>query len=202
MDSLADEELIERYLRASASSEGRAALDELFSRYHRRVALWCFRIAGDRESALDLAQEVFLRAYRGLDSFRGGAKFSTWLYTIARNHCFNAAKARARRPEDSAEPEWLEMIASSSENPHEMLERNQRESVARELLDGELDETERRVMILHYRDELPLSAVAKLLGLTNASGAKAPIVSAKRKLKRAWERRRQATGRPTPEAGG
>ena len=202
MDSNADEELLERYLSRTDTSEGRDALDELFGRYHRRVALWCFRIVGDRERALDLGQEVFMRAYRGLDSFRGGSKFSTWLYAIARNHCFNAAKSRARRPRDTAEPELLEMLQAGGESPQQRLERRQIEEIARELLDGELNDTERQAMILHYRDELPLDAVTRLLGLTNSSGAKASIVSAKRKLKRAWERRRRATSRPTPEPGG
>ena len=63
------------------------------------------------------------------------------------------------------------MFETPDENPLEQLERRQAEAMARELLDAELDETERRAMILHYRDELPLAVVTKLLGLTNASGA-------------------------------
>ena len=192
MESAADEELLRRYLDRAETPEGRAALDELFGRYHRRVALWCLRIAGDRETALDLAQDVFLRAHRGLDSFQGGSKFSTWLYTIARNHCFNAAKAKSRRPSETTEPEVLELIQASGSNPLQHAERAQRSATARELLDDELNETERRVMLLHYRDELPLDAVTRLLELSNASGAKATIVSAKRKLKRAWDRRQAA----------
>jgi hypothetical protein len=57
-------------------------IDELFRRHHRRVALWCLRLAGERETAADWAQEVFLIAYKNLGSFRGESKFSTWLYTI------------------------------------------------------------------------------------------------------------------------
>ncbi len=202
MSLAADEQLLERYLTGPDAPEGRAALDELFGRYHRRVALWCLRIAGDRDRALDLSQEVFMRAFRGLDSFRGGAKFSTWLYTIARNHCFNAAKSRARRPHEDAEPEVLEMLQAVDENPHERYEREEAEETARELMDGALNDTERQAMILHYRDELPIDAVTRVLQLENASGAKASIVSAKRKLKRAWERRRHAARPPAGEPGG
>ena len=195
MESAADEELLRRYLEREETPEGRAALDELFGRYHRRVALWCLRIAGDRETALDLAQDVFLRAYRGLDSFQGGAKFSTWLYTIARNHCFNAVKAKSRRPPETTEPEVLELVQALDPDPQQQAERAQRSATAQDLLDGELNETERRVMLLHYRDEVPLDAVTRLLALSNASGAKATIVSAKRKLKRAWDRRQAAVRR-------
>lgn len=201
MESATDEELIQHYLDQAETPAGRAALDELFGRYHRRVALWCLRIAGDRETALDLAQDVFLRAYRGLDSFRGGSKFSTWLYAIARNHCFNAAKSRAQRPTDSAEPETFDRIETTEPGPLQQAEDAQRLATAQELMDGELNEVERRAMLLHYRDELPLDSVTRLLKLSNASGAKAAIVSAKRKLKRAWDRRQAAAGN-VPKAGG
>lgn len=195
-----DEELLERYLQDEDGAEGRVALDELFSRYHSRVALWCLRIAGDRDRAADLAQETMIKAYRGLATFRGGSKFSTWLFTIARNHCFNAAKARSRDPTLAVEPEWLEALTAKEGTPHEQVERRDAAAVARELLDGVLTDEERRSMVLHFRDELPLDAVTRILGLTNASGAKACIVSAKRKLKRAWERR-QHVRRSTIPAG-
>ncbi len=195
-----DEELLERYLRYREGADGKAALDELFGRYRQRVVLWCLRIAGDRDRAFDLSQDVFLRAYRGIDSYRGSAKFSTWLYAIARNHCFNAAKA-AGHLDRQVEPEWLDLLVAADEDPHQQMERRQAESVAQELLDDALDENERRTMVLHYCDELPLDAVTRMLGFTNTSGAKAYIVSAKRKLKRAWERR-QRIRRPLPDAGG
>src|SRR6184192_276996 len=104
MHELSDEQLI-----ALSADPGeppvrqKRATDELFGRYQSRVAVWCYRVAGDREWAADLAQEVFLRALRNLSTFRGDAKFSTWLYTIARNHCFNAVQSKAIRPEQSLE---------------------------------------------------------------------------------------------------
>lgn len=195
-----DEDLLERYLQDEGGAGGRAALEELFGRYHARVALWCLRIAGDRDRATDLAQEVMIKAYRGLATFRGGSKFSTWLFTIARNHCFNAAKSRARDPALAVEPEWLETLSVDAETPHEQVEKRNTQAIAQELLDGALTDDERRSMVLHFRDELPLDAVTGVLGLTNASGAKACIVSAKRKLKRAWERRQQVR-RPYMPAG-
>src|ERR1700722_11808800 len=62
---------------------------ELFRRHHPRVTSWCYRMTRDPERALDLTQEVFLQAFRRLDSFRGDSRFSTWLYSITRNHCLN-----------------------------------------------------------------------------------------------------------------
>jgi DNA-directed RNA polymerase specialized sigma subunit len=67
-----------------------------------------------------------------------------------------------------------------------ILERRQAEELMRQLMRESLDETESRVMTLHYVHEMPLESVTRLLRLTNASGAKAHIVSGKRKLARAF----------------
>jgi RNA polymerase sigma factor (sigma-70 family) len=103
MTPVSDEELVQQFQSRSAGSE--AAANELFQRYHSRVATWCYRFTGDRESALDLAQDVFARVYRNLENFRGQSKFSTWLYSVARNHCINEMKSRAVRPDESSDTE-------------------------------------------------------------------------------------------------
>ena len=72
MGILSDEELIERYRAASGTPAGEAFIDQLFHRHHQRVAAWCYRMTGDVDSAADLAQEVFLKAFRRLDSFQIG----------------------------------------------------------------------------------------------------------------------------------
>src|SRR5450755_2414990 len=104
-----DEQLVGSFRSDGGSPAGNKWLNELFGRYHSRVAAWCFRFTGNRELAGDLAQDVFLRAYRNIDSFRGNSKFSTWLYTIARNHCVNDMKARSLRPEQTSESIELDL---------------------------------------------------------------------------------------------
>lgn len=181
MAAATDEELIGQFRAAPQSEAGKGSINELFGRYHNRVALWCYRFTGDREGAADLAQEIFLRAYRNLDSFRGESRFSTWLYTVARNHCTNEWKAKAARPEVSAEPMTLDR-ASEEAGIEEELIRTASVEQMRKLMTESLDETELQVMTLHYGEELRLEAVTRLLGLTNQSGAKAYVVSARRKL--------------------
>jgi len=161
--------------------------NELFRRHQGHVALWCLRLTGDREAAADLAQEVFLKAFRYLDSYRGESKFSTWLYSITRNHCFNEIKSRATKPEDTGEAVLVE-LADTSPDVHTQLERRDSAELLRGLVRDSLTDVEARVMTLHYAEELPLQAVTQLRGLENASGAKAYIVSAKRKLARALAR--------------
>jgi RNA polymerase sigma-70 factor (ECF subfamily) len=159
----------------------------LFRRHRSRVALWCLRLTGDREAAADLAQDVFLKAFRYLDSYRAESKFSTWLYSITRNHCFNEIQSRARTPLEAGDPVLLD-LPDRAPGPHSQFERDSEAQLLRELMKGALDETESQVMNLHYVEELPLDAVSRLLHLGNASGAKAYVVSAKRKLARAVER--------------
>jgi RNA polymerase sigma-70 factor (ECF subfamily) len=196
MEPLSDEELVARYRHSPGSPESDRYLNELFQRHRSRVALWCLRLTGDREAAADLAQEVFLKAFRYLDSFRSESKFSTWLYSITRNHCFNEIKSRALAPDEAGDPVLLD-LPDRTPGPHSQYERESDARLLRELMKDALDETETRVMNLHYVEELPLEAVTRLLQLPNSSGAKAFVVSAKRKLARAveqWKARAPGAG--------
>jgi len=187
MDAPSDEELISRYRLAPASDRGRELLDELFRRHRARVVAWCYRLTGDRDLAADLAQDVFVKAYANLDQFRRDAKFTTWLYVIARNRCRDEQRARAVRPIET--PEDAEADAPLARNDAlAALEARDARTLVRTLMDDVLDETEKCVMTLHYGDDMPLAAVTAALGLTNPSGAKAYIVSAKRKLNAAVKR--------------
>lgn len=186
MQDQTDEEIIGA-LRACADETTRRSLhDQLFARYQTRIAAWCFRVTGDRESAADLAQDVLFRAYQKLDTYRGESKFSTWLYTLTRNHCFNEAK---RRDVIKESPVDLSSLDAPVDDRFDLrLEREEDLRHMRSLIAETLDENERRVMTLHYGEEMPLESVTRLLGLSNQSGAKAYVVSARRKLKGAVER--------------
>lgn len=183
---LTDEDLLAEARRLSSSSRD-ALVNELFSRHYERVARWCLRFTGTRDAAADLAQDVFLKAHRHLDSFQGASRFSTWLYTIVRNESFNRLR-RSGPPMDSEEV--LADIAALESGPEELAGRTQRGRHVREFLTATLDQLERTVFLLHYGDEMPLDAITRVLRLENASGAKAYIVSARRKLARATRRLR------------
>jgi RNA polymerase sigma-70 factor (ECF subfamily) len=184
-DAAPSDELLLAAYRASPQGR-RAAADQLFARYYERVGRWCLRFTGDRESAADLAQEVFLKAYRHLDSFQGSAQFGTWLYSIARNESINRSK-RAGPPLTDSE-EALIQVPTLAPDPEALATQSSNSRRLQQFLTTTLDETERTVFTLHYGDELPLDAITRLLRLNNSSGAKAYIVSAKRKLARAVEK--------------
>jgi RNA polymerase sigma-70 factor, ECF subfamily len=155
---------------------------ELFRRYHLRVTGWCGRIARDPERAFDLAQEVFLQAFRRLDSFRGDSRFSTWLYAIARNHCLNALKKWRTEPVEKGEVMPLDLHGCHGMETHLAMERRESFENMWRLIDASLTPKEARVMALHYGHGLPLATITRELKLSNPSGAKAFIVNARRKL--------------------
>jgi RNA polymerase sigma-70 factor, ECF subfamily len=188
MDLLSDEELIERSRAERGSPKAERFLNELFQRHHAKVAGWCLRMTGEVNSATDLAQEIFLKAFQRLHTFQGNAKFTTWLFVITRNHCLDQLRSKEIQLQDSSDV-LLEGIADfQCENVSSELERRESEKLLRTLIREALDEIETKVLILHYVNELPLDVVNRMLGLTNRSGAKAYIVSARRKLKRAHAR--------------
>src|SRR5262244_3047272 len=82
-----DAELVDRYLAGDMT-----AFDELMIRYERQIYRVCYRFVENREDAMDLAQEVFIKAFEHLPSFRRESSLKTWLYRIAMNHCINHVK--------------------------------------------------------------------------------------------------------------
>jgi RNA polymerase sigma factor (sigma-70 family) len=177
-------------------SEGRQStvdsiFGELFRRYQSRLAMWCSRLAHDPARGADLSQEVFLRAYRYRHTWRGDSRFSTWLYAIARNHCINAVRKLESDPLGNA-GEFPLALADGAEDALSETERSQRFERLWATMNEALTHTEKRVMVLHYGHDFSLSAITRGLMLSNPSGAKAYIVNARRKLKRALKGRREA----------
>jgi RNA polymerase sigma-70 factor (ECF subfamily) len=84
-----------------ARSGDRDAFAELVGRHHARVLGLCRSWLGSGEAAEDAAQDVFLKAYQALGSFRGTSAFSTWLYRIAVNRCMDVRRSAARARQDS-----------------------------------------------------------------------------------------------------
>ncbi len=150
-------------------------------------------------SAADLAQEILLRAYRNLDKYRGDCRFSTWLYVIARNCCLTAVQRRASEPVWIAKSQSTELPDTASVDIHESVEMEESRRSSWKFILDTLDQMEARVMLLHYGQEMPLNDVSRVLGLTNKSGAKAYIVSARRKLDAAMRPRTRVTAAAGPE---
>jgi RNA polymerase sigma-70 factor (ECF subfamily) len=157
--------------------------EEVFDRYRIRVERWCHGVTRNRERALDLTQEVFLKAFRNIHTFRGDARLSTWLYAIARNHCINSLKKSKTEPVDSAVQVRQTLFRASNEDTHSALEGAESFQQVFRWVKSILTPMELKVITLHYAHDLTLPAITRQLMLSNPSGAKAYIVSAQRKLK-------------------
>lgn len=183
-DEPADATLIDRYRAAPSTPHGRAAISELFRRYERRIAAWCLRVLSGRDDAADCTQEVLLKLFERLDGFRGESQFSTWVYTVTRNLCLNWVRDHRRPPETSLDSDdAIDVPDARVGEVSDRLENEEERAALRRLMDESLTPEEAQVMYLHYGYGLTLDAISDRLGLTNLSGAKAYIVSAKRKLK-------------------
>jgi RNA polymerase sigma-70 factor, ECF subfamily len=180
---LCDEELMLLLAAAPDRSTINRLFGEFFERYHRQVARWCLRLCKDPDGALDLAQEVFLKVFRSVRTFRGDAHFSTWLYVITRNHCLNRMKQLKKRQDKQVSDIPLEQVCAIDENLQAELEREQLYQQTLEYMRSALTPVEIRVLVLHHVQGLTLAAITTQLGLSNSSGAKAYVVSASRKLK-------------------
>jgi RNA polymerase sigma-70 factor (ECF subfamily) len=100
MDERPDEELV-----LEARRGRKEAFAELVRRHQRKIYGLAYRMAGNHADADDLAQEVFLTAYRSLDGFKGRSGFYTWLYRIAVNLSLNYLKKKGREAHETLEGE-------------------------------------------------------------------------------------------------
>src|SRR5882757_8563009 len=170
LEQLPDEELVAQYRSTAEVRKRELCVDELFRRNYSRVARWCLRFTNDRESAADLSQEIFAKAYQNLQSFQGQSRFSTWLFSIARNHCLNTVRANARQATEmkaEVDDDFLNEIRDERETPYTALERATAGQTVSEILNKNSNETEKVVFTLHYGDDVPLDAITRLLNLEN-----------------------------------
>ena len=97
---------------AAAKQGDQRAFEALVRRYRKRIFALALHITGSSSEADDIAQEVFLRAYRALPQFEGRSQFFTWVYRMAVNRSLNARRDRARRGEDTLDDPRLELAVA------------------------------------------------------------------------------------------
>jgi RNA polymerase sigma-70 factor (ECF subfamily) len=136
----------------------REAFDRLVERYQRHVYRVCYRFVSNHHDANDLAQEVFLKAYRSIGRFRGDSAFSTWLYRIAVNTCLNH-RALRRLPTQELD----EALPDAAEGALDWVAREEEARRVRAAVQ-ELPEQQRATLILKVYQDLSHEEVARVLG--------------------------------------
>jgi RNA polymerase sigma-70 factor (ECF subfamily) len=153
-------ELDDAALVAASLAGQREAFDLIVERHRRAVYQVCFRFANNHEDASDLAQEVFVRAWRGLRTFRGEAAFSTWLYRIAVNVSLNRVSVK-QLPTETIETDRFE--DSRLEDPSAGLIRGERAAAVRRAI-AALPRKQRATLVLRVYQELSHQQIADILG--------------------------------------
>ena len=118
-------------------------------------------IMGNRDEVEDVTQEVFIKVYRKLATFRGEASLSTWIYRIARNEAINTTR-RARH--DTGPLDEAERLASTDPGPERNLERRITAHLVEDLLSS-LDEQYRVVLELRYMGEKSYTEIAEIMDI-------------------------------------
>ena len=177
----ADETLMQRYARGDA-----AAFDELYRRHELKVWRFIQRSVANRASADELMQEVWFSVARQAPRYLPTAKFTTWLFTLARHRVIDAH--RMQRPHDSIDeprihgPQLAEQLSTSpSENPSSQLQAWQE----REALIGavrRLPDEQREAFLLQAEGELSVAEIARATGV-NFETAKSRLRYARAALK-------------------
>jgi RNA polymerase sigma-70 factor (ECF subfamily) len=143
----------------------------LVDKYKQPVMNLAYRTLRDVTEAEDLAQNVFVQVYKSARRYEPSAKFSTWLFTIARNLCLNEIRRRARHPAESLDQTHDEM----DDQPLHQVEDRRAASAPEQLLHGELEEkiahtlaelpeNQRTALLLCRQEELSYEQIAAVLG--------------------------------------
>lgn len=177
----------ERRIIAQVCAGDANAFEALVVSYQKQVYNLALRTVGNEEDAADMTQEVFLRAYRALGTFRGESKFSVWLYRLTMNVCIDFLRSRRRHPtvsltaadEDDEQPQF-DIPADEASGPEQQLARSElRRAVVRGL--DQLPDDARRILILRELDGLSYAEIGKVLRLEPGT-VKSRLFRARRKL--------------------
>jgi len=167
----------------------RAAFAELVGKYQQPLFNFIHRILRDEAETEDVAQNVFLQVYKSRARYERTAKFSTWLFTIARNLCLNEIRRRTRHPAESLD----EAHSEHEDQPQRQYEDKQNALPTDQALHGELahkieealatlPENQRTAILLCRQDELSYEEIAEILGCS-LSATKSIIFRGREALK-------------------
>ena len=177
--AVVDGELGDADLVAACLGGQPGAFDLIVERHRRSIYQLCYRFVGNHEDASDLSQDVFLRAYRGLNRFRGQSSIATWLYRIGVNVCLNRVSAKKPHMESIEERQHID---SRGESASESVLRAERAVRVRAAV-AELPRKQRAVLVLRVYHELSHQEIAEIVG-TTVGAVKANVFHALQNLKK------------------
>jgi RNA polymerase sigma-70 factor (ECF subfamily) len=168
LEKLSDEKLMARYQKGDLR-----AFNLLLQRHRRGIFNFVLRFTANHSVAEDLVQDVFLRVVKSAGSFQQRSKFTTWLYTIARNICIDhLRKMRHRKhpsldqPIKSSEKEGLRLMDKIDNKAQATDERAHNQRIRKNIVDAieSLNDEQREVFLMREESGLPFDEIAKIVG--------------------------------------
>lgn len=151
-----DHELVAKSLQGNQK-----AFSELLSRYHSTAYAVVRGVLGDSDDVDDVLQMVYIKIHKGLASFRGDAKLSTWIYRIARNESINAVKKRRL---ETTPVEDVVLAAPHGDGPEAGLDQRELSEQVETALEH-LDEGQRTAIELRYMGDRSYEEIAETMGI-------------------------------------
>ena len=151
---------------------------KLIRKYEVKIFKFVYCKIGDRQLAEDITQEVFINVYNKLNLYKNDFKFSSWLYSIARNRCVDYMRSKSKTKEASLDE--AKNMQSNNMKPDEIYEFKETTNEVKEYI-YTLDKLDREILTLRYWEELRFSEIAKILNISE-SRAKSRFYKCRRKF--------------------
>jgi RNA polymerase sigma-70 factor (ECF subfamily) len=170
-EGIGDAECVRRVQQGDTDS-----FEILVRRHERTIFNLIYRLLGDYDEAAEVAQEVFLSAYKSIGQFRGDANFSTWLYRIGLNHASSRRKSLNNAQQRHVPFDGTEVIADRAADPARSFESKEIQQRVQQALNS-LEPDDARIIVLRDLQDVPYENVAEMLGI--------PVGTVKSRLHRA-----------------
>ena len=182
-----DKQIPSEELMARIAKGDNDAFEVLVNRHQTSIMNLIYRFIGDRTQAKDLAQEVFIRVWQAAKTYKPEAKFTTWLYRITANLCFNELKSSRRkkwfsfnRSDEDGKRTFEETVADGAPSAEGLLLEKERSRQISDALQS-LPDNQRMALVLKRYDELSYQEIAQIIGCS-VSAVESLLVRAKRTL--------------------
>ena len=176
-DSPSDDPAPDDALLEAAQRGDRSAFERLYERHGARMKSIAANLLGSVSDAEDAVQETFLKVHRGAAAFRGGARFSTWVYRILLNSCYDQMRRRKRKPEMELAPDGTPAARDLPAAADHPLRLELEDAVAR------LGERPRTAFLMSAVEGFSHREVAEVLGISETA-SRSLVFEARRELQR------------------
>ena len=170
-EGIGDAECVRRVQQGDTDS-----FEVLVRRHEKAIFNLVYRLLGNYDEAAEVAQEVFLSAFRSIHQFRGEANFSTWLYRIGLNHASTRRKSLQTSQQRHIPLDGTEVIADGAVDPAKSVEHKEIQQRVQQALNS-LDPEDARIVLLRDLQDIPYEDVAQMLDI--------PVGTVKSRLHRA-----------------